>query len=107
MMESSSWQTFTFFGFFIVLLFICGAYCVMMTRNMIRAIIGVELLIKAVTLLIILAGYLTGRAAMAQSFVITIIVIEVVITATAAGLALWVFRRTDTLDVRNLKNLKG
>ena len=78
--------------FLIILLFICGAYCLIVTRNMIRAIIGIELLIKAVTLLIILVGNITGRMALAQGLVITIIVIEVVVAATAAGLALWVFR---------------
>jgi len=74
---------------------------------MIRAIIGIELLIKAVTLLIIAAGYVTGHAALAQGLVITIIVIEVVVAATAAGIALSVFRHTDSLDVRSLRNLKG
>ena len=93
--------------FLIILLFICGAYCLIVTRNMIRAIIGIELLIKAVTLLIILVGNITGRMALAQGLVITIIVIEVVVAATAAGLALWVFRHTDSLDVRALRNLKG
>ena len=91
----------------IILLFICGAYCLIVTRNMIRAIIGIELLIKAVTLLIIFAGNTTGRAALAQGLVITIIVIEVVVAATAAGIALCVFRHTDSLDVRSLRNLKG
>ena len=106
-MSGDSWQLFTTFGFFIILLFACGAYCLVVTRSMIRAIIGIELLIKAVTLLIIVTGNITGRVALAQSLVITIIVIEVVIAATAAGIALWVFRQTESLDVRNLNNLKG
>ena len=101
------WQLFSTFGFFIVLLFVCGAYCLLVTRSMIRAIIGIELLIKAVTLLIIVVGNITGRVALAQSLVITIIVIEVVIAATAAGIALCVFKHTDSLDVRSLRNLKG
>jgi multisubunit Na+/H+ antiporter MnhC subunit len=102
-----SWNTFAMFAFFIVLLFVCGAYCLIVTRSMIRAIIGIELLIKAVTLLIIVVGNVTGRTSMAQSLVITIIVIEVIVAATAAGIALSVFRRTDSLDVRNIRNLKG
>ncbi|MFA5143087.1 MAG: NADH-quinone oxidoreductase subunit K [Candidatus Omnitrophota bacterium] len=106
-MISGNWQTFSTFGFFIILLFVCGAYCLVVTRSMIRAIIGIELLVKAVTLLIIVVGDITGRAALAQSLVITIIIIEVVVAATAAGIALSVFRHTDSLDVRNLKNLKG
>ena len=106
-MTADSWQLFTTFGFFIILLFVCGAYCLIVTRNMIRAIIGIELLIKAVTLLLIMVGNVTGHQALAQSLVITIIVIEVVIAATAAGLALWVFRHTDSLDVRSLRNMRG
>ena len=106
-MTGDSWQLFSTFGFFIILLFTCGAYCIVVTRNMIRAIIGLELLIKAVTLLIILVGNITGRTALAQGLVITIIVIEVVVAATAAGIALCVFRHTDSLDVRSLRNLKG
>ena len=106
-MISGDWQLFSTFGFFIVLLFICGAYCLVVTRSMIRAIIGIELLVKAVTLLIIVAGNITGRVALAQSLVITIIVIEVVVAATAAGLALCVFRHTGSLDTRSLNNMKG
>ena len=106
-MSNASWQLFCVFGFFVAMLFVCGFYCIMVTRNMIRAIIGIELLFKAVTLLIILVGYVTGRTALAQSLAITIIVIEVVIAATAAGIALWVFRHTDSIDVRSINNLKG
>jgi NADH:ubiquinone oxidoreductase subunit K len=106
-MINNSWQLFTTFGFFVVLLFACGAYCIIITRSMIRAIIGIELLIKAVTLLLAAVGYATGNSEFVQSLVITIIVIEVAVAATAAGIALCVFRRTDSLDVRSLRSLKG
>ena len=89
------------------MLFACGFYCLVVTRSMIRAIIGIELLIKAVTLLVIVVGNITGRVALAQSLAITIIVIEVVVAATAAGIALCVFRHTDSLDVKSLNSLKG
>ena len=52
-MDASSWHLFSVFGFFITILFISGFYCILVTRSLIRAIIGLELLIKAVTLLII------------------------------------------------------
>ncbi len=38
-------------------------------------LIGVEIMIKGVTLLVIAAGYLSGHMALAQSIVITVIVI--------------------------------
>ena len=100
-------QLFSTFGFFIVLLFIAGLYCLIVTRNMLRAVIALEILIKAVTLLVIVAGYLTNNVALAQSLVITIIVIEVVIMTIAGGIAINMFRHTDNLDLGNLKKLKG
>lgn len=92
---------------FIILLSITALYCVLVSRNLIRILIGLELLIKAVTLLIALAGYLTGRMALAQSFIITLIVIEVVVIAVAAGIIIGAHRHNQSLDVRMLRNLKG
>lgn len=106
-MDANSWSLFSTFGFFITLIFICGLYCILATRSLIRAIIGIELLMKAVTLLVIVMGYLNNNMALAQSFVITIIVIEVVLVVIAGGVALQVFRCNGDLDARRLTNLKG
>ena len=92
---------------FIVILFIIGFYCLLVTFNLIRALIGLELLIKAVTLLLVLVGYVTGHEALAQSLVITLIVMEVVIIAVAAGIILGLHRHNKGLDVRHLRSLKG
>ncbi|MDD5423543.1 MAG: NADH-quinone oxidoreductase subunit K [Candidatus Omnitrophota bacterium] len=106
-MNVEAWQGFLTFGFFVALLSVAGFYCLLVTRSLIRAIIGLELLIKAATLLVIAAGYFTGMTALTQSLVVTIIVIEVVIVVVAGGIALRVFRHNDDLDIRRLNNLKG
>ncbi len=95
------------FCLFIVILFVIGFYCLLMTYNLIRALIGLELLIKAVTLLMILVGYITGHEGLAQSLVVTLIVMEVVIIAVAAGIVLGLHRKNRTLDARELRSLKG
>jgi multisubunit Na+/H+ antiporter MnhC subunit len=100
-------QLFWMSGIFVILLFIIGLYCVLATFNLIRALIGVELLIKAVTLLIVVAGYVSGRQALAQSLIITLIVIEVVVMTVAAGVVIGVYQHHKDLDVRKLRNLKG
>jgi multisubunit Na+/H+ antiporter MnhC subunit len=92
---------------FIPLLFIAGIYCLVVTRNLLRALIGLELLTKGATLLIILAGHVTGRLALTQSLVITLIVIEVVVAVVAAGVILNIFRHHNSLDTKNLRHLKG
>lgn len=90
-----------------VLLFILGAYCLIATHNLIRALIGLEILIKAVTLFIILVGYVTGGLGLTQSLVITLIVIEVVIMVVAGGVVLNIFRCYGTIDTRELRKLRG
>ena len=95
------------FGVSIALLFIIGIYCILATFNLIRVLIGMELLIKAVTLLIVVAGYITGRTALAQAMVITLIVIETVIVTVAVGVVLGIHRYHGTLDVRTIRSLKG
>lgn len=98
---------FWIYSIFISLLFICGFYCILVSRNFIRVLIGLELLTKAVTLLIIIAGYTSGRVAFAQSLVITLIVVEAVVIAVAAGIVFGIFKKTGSLNVTKLRNLKG
>ena len=90
-----------------ILVFIIGIYCILVTFNLIRAIIGLELLTKSVTLFLILAGYVTGQTGLAQALAITLIVIEVVVIAVAVGVVLCVFRHNRTIDAQLLRNIKG
>jgi len=91
----------------IVLVAIAGVYCLVMTRNFIRVLIALELMTKAATLLIIVAGLAAGRLALAQALAITLIVVEVVVVTVAAGIVLSVFRLNESLDIRKSRNLKG
>lgn len=98
---------FWLFGIFVILLLLTGSYCILVSRNLIRILIGLELLTKAVTLLIIVGGYVTGQMALAQALVITLIIIEVIVVAIAAGVIIGAHAHTGSLDVRDLRNLKG
>ena len=106
-MISNMSQFFLYFCVFVFLLFVIGIYYIMMTKNLVRVIIGLEILTKGVTLLIILAGYLTGKTGTAQALAITLIVIEVVVMAVAAGIIVSVHNNNNSLDVDNLRNLRG
>jgi len=90
-----------------ILLLITGFYCMIMTYNLVRALIGLEILTKSVTLFIILAGYVTGRMGLAQALAITLIVIEVVVIAVAVGIVLCVYRHNKSIDRRLISNIKG
>jgi NADH-quinone oxidoreductase subunit K len=98
---------FWIFIIFIIMLSVAAFYCILATRNMIRVLIGLEILTKAVTLFFVIIGHITKQIALAQAFVITMIVIEVVVIVVAGGVILSVYRHDESLDVRNLRNLKG
>ncbi len=106
-MNAESLQLFFTFGIFIIMLAAIGIYCMLATYNLIRALIGVELLLKAVTLLIITVGYITKHNALTQAMVITFIVIEVVVMTVAIGVVLGIRSHTNSLDARDIRNLKG
>jgi NADH:ubiquinone oxidoreductase subunit K len=93
--------------FFAALLVITALYCILVTRNLIRILIGLELLTKAVTLLLAVGGYMSGRIAQAQTFIITLIVIEVVVIAVAAAIVVGTHKHNSELDANQMNNLKG
>lgn len=106
-MTSGLSSEFVTFMAFVSMVFVAAVYCILTTRNLVRILIGVELLTKAVTLLMILGGFFTARPALAQALVIVLIIVEVVVIAVAAGIVIGIYRHNDSLDVRNIKNLKG
>jgi len=91
----------------VVLLFGVGVYSLLVTKNLIRILVSMEILTKGVTLLMIGAGYATGKMAEAEAYVITIIVIEVVLLAVATGIVLGVYRNNGEIYTRNITNLRG
>ncbi len=95
------------FGIGVVLLLIIGLYCVVMTRNLIRAVVGLALLTKSVTLLLIIAGNMAKQTALAQALVITVIIVEVVVITVAVGIILRLYQHNKSLDATLLRNLKG
>jgi NADH:ubiquinone oxidoreductase subunit K len=101
--SQSFWLYFTFFA----LLLLDGLWLMLATRNLVRILIGIEILMKSVTFFLIAAGVLTGRLALAQSLVITVIVIEVVVVVVIAGVILGFFRKHDSLGVGNTRDMKG
>ena len=90
-----------------ILMLTVGLYSLIVTRNLMRILLSIEILVKAVTLLLIGVGYITGNMAVAQSYVVTIIIIEVVLLVIATGIVLSVYRHNDTLNTDKLNNLKG
>lgn len=72
----------------IAALFGLGMFCIVSRSNLIKMIIGIELLGKAVSLSFVVGGYLNNSVGLSQGIVFTIIAIEAVVAALALALSI-------------------
>jgi len=91
----------------VVLLFGLGIWCIISHRNMIKILIGVEILARAVTLSLASAGYMLGEGALAQALVMMVIVIDAAVVAVALALVVNAYRHFGAVDTRRLTRLRG
>jgi NADH-quinone oxidoreductase subunit K len=84
-----------------------GLYGLLVTRNLIKVVIVLQILGKAALLALITAGAASGQTNLSQSLVLTVIVADTVVAAIGLALAVQVQRQLGTLDVKDLSRLKG
>ncbi len=83
-----------------------GIYCLLITRNMIRIVVGLQILTKGAMLALILVGNMRGQPSLGQSMALTVIVADTIIAVIGLALAVQVKRRIGTLDLNDLSTLK-
>jgi NADH:ubiquinone oxidoreductase subunit K len=84
-----------------------GLYGLLVTRNLIKVVIVLQILGKSALLALITAGAASGQTNLSQSLVLTVIVADTVVAAIGLALAVQVQRQLGTLDVKDLSRLKG
>jgi multisubunit Na+/H+ antiporter MnhC subunit len=84
-----------------------GVYCLLTMKNMVKLLIGIEIIAKGVTLALVATGFAKDNLLLAQSLVISVIVVDVAVLATALAIIISINRHTKSLDVRKLTKLKG
>ncbi|MEM4246049.1 MAG: sodium:proton antiporter [Candidatus Bathyarchaeia archaeon] len=84
-----------------------GVYSLVGARNMVKMVIGIELITSAVNLNFLALGYREGVVdPLAQSIVFTSIVIGAAVAAVALSLIIQVFKHYGTIDPRKLNRLR-
>lgn len=101
---NSTW--FLYMAFAAGLLFV-GVYCLLTMKNVIKLFIGIEVISKGVSLALLATGFVKKNTLLAQSLVITFIVVEVSLVATALAIIINIYKHTKSLDVRKLTKLRG
>jgi NADH:ubiquinone oxidoreductase subunit K len=93
--------------FGVVTLLGVGFYGLLITRNLIKVVMVLQILVKAVILALVLAGKLRGNIGLGQSTAATVIVADTIVAVVGLALAVQVRRRFGTLDVPQVSTLRG
>jgi NADH:ubiquinone oxidoreductase subunit K len=93
--------------FGVVALLGVGFYGLLITRNLIKVVMVLQILIKSVILALVLAGKLSGNVGLGQSTAATVIVADTIVAVVGLALAVQVRRRFGTLDVPKISTLRG
>ncbi len=105
-----------------VLLLLIGLYGVLVKKNLIKIIIGLSIMEYALFLFFAVIGYREGGTApiitkgfekavfvdpLPQALVLTAIVIGLAVTALLVSLAVRIYEKYGTFDIRKIRRLKG
>jgi multisubunit Na+/H+ antiporter MnhC subunit len=101
---TNTWYLYLFFAAALVGAGILG---LLGKRNLIKLFIAIEVIGKGISLVLMGTGAAKASLLTAQALVVTYIVIEVSLVATALALVINIQRRNKTLDIRQLTKLKG
>ncbi len=84
-----------------------GFYGLMASRNLIKIVIALQILVKAALLGLVAAGNFNGQINLSQSMALTVIVADTIVAVMGIALGVQIRRRVGTLDVHDLSRLRG
>lgn len=100
----SSIQIFLFLS---IVLFILGWVCLISQKNAFKQVIGLKILLQSVTLALILAGKYQNNINLAQTMIISALVVETIVIALALAMIVSIFRDIPDGDIDMLRKLRG
>jgi len=83
-----------------------GFYGLLISRNLIKIVVALQVLVKGAMVALVLAGRMAGQINLGQSMALTVIVADTIVAVIGLALAVQVRRTVGTLDLRSLTNLR-
>ncbi len=84
-----------------------GFYGLMASRNLIKIVVALQILVKGALLALVAAGNANGQLGVSQSMALTVVVADTIVAVMGIALGVQVRRRTGSLDVSALSRLRG
>ena len=83
-----------------------GLYALLVTRNLIKIIVALQILVKGAMLAMIAAGQVAGQSEVGESIALTVIVADTIVAVVGLALAVQIRRLFGTLDVKAISTLR-
>jgi len=83
-----------------------GIYCLLITRNLIRVVVALQILVKGAMLALVFVGQMQGQPSLGQSMALTVIVADTIVAVVGLALAVQVKRYVGSLDIAEISKLK-
>ncbi len=83
-----------------------GFYGLLISRNLIKVVIALQILVKGVLLALVTAGSMQSQVNLGQSMALTVIVADTVVAVVGLALAVQIRRHCGTLDIQALTSLR-
>jgi len=96
-----------FLPFLSAVLFILGWICLISQRNAFKQVIGLKIMLQSVTLALVVAGKLQENMNLAQTMVISALIVETIVIALALAMIVSIFRNIPSGDIDLLRKLRG
>jgi NADH-quinone oxidoreductase subunit K len=84
-----------------------GLYGLMISRNLIKIVVSLQILVKAALLGLVAAGSISNQINLGQSLAITVLVADTVVAVIGMALAVQIRRQLGSMDVKELSSLRG
>ena len=84
-----------------------GFYGLLVSRNLIKIVVALQILVKGAMLALVAAGQANGQINLGQSMALTVIVADTIVAVMGMALGVQIRRRMGTLDVRDLSSMRG
>ncbi len=84
-----------------------GFYGLMASRNLIKIVVALQILVKGALLALVAAGNSNGQIGLSQSMALTVIVADTIVAVMGIALGVQIRRRAGSLDVSALSRLRG
>lgn len=81
-------------------------YTLLITRNLLKCVIALQILVKGAMLAIIFAGTIADNMDLAQSMALTVIVADTIVAVIGLAMAIQIKHLYGTVDVKSISSLR-